>query len=111
MKYFITEAERKATHSSCYFEFQKGRYQEKCWREDSVSLSDDLWDELHLSDLFGEVLPDFNYCGVTAVSREEWDKILIRAEEVPQWREIIFEFSPWAEKCFETYDVFSILGL
>lgn len=51
MKYFVDEEKRKASHSTCYFEFQMGYYHDKCWLSDSISISDSLWDEYHLSDL------------------------------------------------------------
>ena len=46
MNYFCTESERKASHSTCYLEFQKGKYKGKHWLEDSIFLHDDIFKEL-----------------------------------------------------------------
>ncbi len=51
MFFFINEEERKKSKSTCYFEFQKGKYHGKCWENGSVSIRDSLWDEYELSDV------------------------------------------------------------
>lgn len=112
IKYFVNETDRKASRSSCYFEFQKGRYNGNCWLQDSLSISDDLWEDLNLSDLFGEIIPKFAYYGCTTVTQKEWVKLLKRAEESGcLWKEVIEELVPWANECFENNDVFTILGI
>ena len=72
MEYLVTESQRKASRSTCYIEFQKGQYH-GCWQEDSVSLHDDLWTQNHLSVLFGRVLPDFDFYGITTVNAAQWE--------------------------------------
>ncbi len=112
MRYFINEAERKASRSSCYLEFQKGRYHGECWLRDSISISDEEWDSLGLSELVAGVIEDFDRCGITVVTKEQWGEIVKRSkEDGPQQREAIAEAVPWAEACFREYDVFTILGI
>ncbi len=36
MKYFLDEAQRKATGGTCYFEFQKGHFRNTLWLSDSL---------------------------------------------------------------------------
>lgn len=57
MKYFITEAERKQLHSTYFFEFQEGQnddYEFTFWKENSILLNADLFDESKLY----KVIPD-----------------------------------------------------
>lgn len=75
MTYFITEDERRKSGSTCYIEFQKGAYDGKCWKNDSLCISDELFHELKLSRLFSRTLPQFDYFGVTQVTREAFDKL------------------------------------
>ncbi len=112
MKYFVSESERKSSKSSAYFEFQNGYHCGRHWLEDSVSISDDLWDELKLSELFGKAVPEFDYCGLTTVTKSEWNEIVKLAKESSnQWQEVIDELSTWVNTCFETNDIFTICGL
>ncbi len=114
MRYFITETERKASHSTCYFEFQKGSYCGRYWLEDSLCISDELWEECRLYELFRKVLPSFDVYGCNAVSRREWDALSKLAEgEDRRWREIIEELTPWVHACFHTAqeDVFTVCGI
>lgn len=112
MKYFVCEAERKASHSSCYFEFQRGPYRGECWRDDSISLQDELWDEWELSNLFGQALPAFDPNGVNEVGRAEWAEILkIAGEAKEPWEEVMEELAPWVNQCFKTHEVFTVLGI
>ena len=76
MKYFITEEERKTSGSTCYFEFMKGRYHDKCWLPDSISISDELWDEVGLSKLISGVIGCFDYYGVTVINKHQWGEIV-----------------------------------
>lgn len=69
MKYFLNEAERKASQSTCYFEFQKGYYHDQCWLQDSISISDELWDELRLTELISGVIRKFDYYGKMIIER------------------------------------------
>lgn len=112
MGYFITESERKEFHSTCFFEFQKGRYEDKCWKEDSLCLSDDLFDELNLYILFSQALDNFDRYGITVVDKLDWNRLQTYAEELDlRWRKLIIELTPWVEECFREYEVFTILGI
>ncbi|MCD7748336.1 MAG: hypothetical protein LUI61_08415 [Firmicutes bacterium] len=112
MKYFVDEVKRKETHSTCYFEFQRGYYHDKCWLEDSISIRDTLWDEYHLSDLISCVIDDFDYYGVTIVTKNQWGEITKISENSGLiWHEVIAEAAPWVTECFKKHDVFTILGI
>ena len=71
MKFFVDEEKRKASHSTCYFEFQKGYYHGKCWLPDSINISDSLWNEYHLSDLIACVIKNVDYYGTTIVTKNQ----------------------------------------
>ncbi len=112
MNFFMDEEKRKASHSTCYFEFQKGRYHDKCWLADSINISDSLWDEYHLSDLIACVIKKFDYYGITIVTRNQWDEIIKLSQESGTiWGEVIAEATPWVNECFKKYDVFTIVGM
>jgi hypothetical protein len=112
MQYFITEAQRKARHSTCYFEFQKGQkkheYQPVFWKEDSLLLDDDCMNETG----FYKIIPNFAPFGITRISKEAWRVMESRAaQEGGVIQEILEEFSLWAEKNFAQYTYFVILGI
>lgn len=112
MKYFVNEEVRKASHSTCYFEFQKGYYHDKCWLTDSISIRDILWDEFHLSDLFSSVVEEFDYYGITVITKKQWNKIIKISQKAHSiWYDIVEDATPWVTKCFEEYEVFSIMGM
>lgn len=112
MKFFVTEEKRKESQSTCYFEFQRGYYHGECWLKDSINISDTLWDEYHLSDLIGCVIKDFDYYGITIVTKDQWDGITkISKESECIWYEVIKDAIPWVIECFKNYDVFTILGM
>ena len=76
MRYFIPASERQG---SCYFEFQPGRWRGRCWLPGSILLADERWEALRLTELFGGVLPEFDYFGVTPVSPGQWERIAARS--------------------------------
>ena len=96
---------------SCYFEFQPGRWRGRCWLPGSILLADERWEALRLTELFGGVLPEFDYFGVTPVSRGQWERIAARSRDEADWRAVIDEAAPWAEASFARHGVISILGL
>ena len=111
MKYFCTETERKASKSTCYFEFQKGRHTGKHWLEDSLCIHDDL-----LNDAFYQVLvsaiPKLDPFGVTEVSPEQWQQVKSKAETVGgEVLVAVMELNEWVEKCFENEAIFTICGI
>ncbi len=112
MNYFCTEQERKASHSTCYLEFQKGSFQGECWLSDSISLHIDIFDGLKLYQLFRKAIPEFDFYGITEVTLDEWEKLkefaLEQGEEV---QKVIEELSMWVLDCFETEKIFTICGI
>ena len=83
MRYFIPASERQG---SCYFEFQPGRWRGRCWLPGSILLADERWEALRLTELFGGVLPEFDYFGVTPVSPGQWERIAARSRDDADWR-------------------------
>ncbi len=110
MKYFITEAERKKIHSTCFFEFQEGQknkeYKFFCWKDNSMLLHADLFDESRLY----KIIPDLKYYGTTIINKENWN-IIKNAEKSQLAKEIIDELSDWVDENFKKYDYFVILGI
>lgn len=112
MKYFVTENRRRESHSTCYFEFQRGKYDGKCWKEDSLSIQDGLFNKTGLGKVLDEVLTDFDYYGTTEVSLEQWEKIkAILSESGGELKELLAELGPWAEENFKEYDFFTVWGM
>ncbi|MBR4344861.1 MAG: hypothetical protein IKP88_19515 [Lachnospiraceae bacterium] len=75
MRFFVTEDERKSIGSTAFIEFQKGEYDGNCWHIDSICMDDDVFGELHLRRFFSMVLPQFDYYGITQVSKLEFEKL------------------------------------
>ena len=112
MKYFINESERKERHSTCFIEFQKGKYDTECWKEDSLNMPDDLFCEMGMTKILDSVLDDFDYYGVTEVSLDRWEKLkTVLAEKGGEYMELLAELEPWAEDNFKEYDAFNIWGM
>lgn len=112
MKYFVNEAERKASGSTCYFEFQKGKYHDKCWLPDSLSIHMDLFDELKLYDLISSVVPSFDYYGLTEIDRNDWSNIVKQAHLADgSLEEAVCEANQWALDCFSEVPVITICGI
>jgi len=111
MKYFCTETERKASKSTCYFEFQKGRHKGKHWLEDSISIHDDLLsDEIY--QVFVDAIPQFDPFGVTEVTKEQWLQVKSKAKAVGgEALVVVMEMEDWVAKYFEEEDVFTICGI
>lgn len=111
MKYFVNEEERKASGSTCYFEFQKGKFRNKFWSKDSLCLHADKFDKFMLSELFSNSIENFSYYAPTEVSKEQWDNLVAKSKENEQWQNLIEELCPWAEECFSKYSCFTICGI
>lgn len=112
MKYFINEKERKESHSTCYLEFQAGRYHNECWLDSSINISSEIWEQYHMTKFICTFVPNFDYYGITIVTKEQW-LIIVDAsmKENCICKAVILEAIPWASKCFENNDVFTICGL
>ena len=112
MKYFCTEEQRKASGSTGYFEFQKGRYKNKCWLSDSLNLRDETFDKLGLELLFIQAVPKFDYMGFTKVKKPQWKKIKQMAHAAGgEVEDAIAELTPWAEECFMEETMFTVCGM
>lgn len=109
MKYFCTPEERNGT---CYYEFQKGGFNENFWLDSSLLIHDDVWYDSGLEDFFFAEVPDLDEYGTTEINREQWSSLTERASEYDETvQEAIEELDVWARETFEEYDVFSVLGL
>ena len=111
MKYLLDESQRKATGSTCYFEFQKGIFKNKFWLKNSLFLHADTFDSLMLYELFSNSIEEFCYYAPTEVSKEQWDNLVAKSKENEQWKDVIKELSPWVEECFANHRCFTILGI
>ena len=112
MRYFVYEEERKASGSTCYFEFQKGSHRNKYWLKDSICIHADLFDELLLFRLFADSLGYFDYYGPTnVIEKEQWCKIIEKSKENEQWKLVVEELQPWVEECFNNHKCFTICGI
>ncbi len=114
MDFFITEAQRKMLHSTCFFEFQKGQsgkiadYRQVFWQENSLLLHADIADEIELY----KIIPNFDYYSTTFVDKQSWAVVLQNVEKRGgKALEVIREASPWAEDNFKEYDYFVICGI
>lgn len=109
MRYFYTESEKVGT---CYFEFQKGDWSEKShWKPDSL-LMEDLDFEDYLFDIITAVIPDFDFYGVTMVTKEQWKSIREKAAKMGgHTLAAIREVDGWVQETFRDYGVFTILGM
>ena len=74
-------------------------------------MRNDTFDSLMLYELFSNSIEDFCYYAPTVVSKEQWENLVEKANENKQWKEIIEELRPWAEKCFTEYRCFTICGI
>lgn len=110
MKYFCTENERVGT---CYHEFYKGRFDGKSfWQADSILIHEDIHYSIGMGEMIVSVIPKYHPCGEVEVTPEDWRQIckvaLIRGGGL---QEAILEATPWVEKTFEEYEVFTMLGI
>ncbi len=112
MTYFISEKQRKESGSTCFFEFQKGEYEDECWKEDSLSISDEEFDRLKLGKLITEINADFDYYGNTEISYEQWELLKNRLiEKNGEYKKLLSKLQPWAEENFKQNKIFTIIGL
>lgn len=112
MQYFIDAKERKESGSTCYFEFQRGKYDGKCWKDDSLNISDEDFDKLSLAKIFLNVISSFDYFGTTEVNSEQWERIKgILSEKGGEYKKILTELEPWVCENFKEFDVFTVWGM
>ena len=111
MKYLLDETQRKATGSTCYFEFQKGKFRNKFWLKDSLCLHADTFDSLMLYELFSGSIQEFCCCAANEVSEEQWQNLVTKSQENEQWKNVIEELRPWVEDCLVKHKCFTICGI
>ena len=97
MKYFIDEEQRKASGKTCYFEFQKGKFRNKCWLKDSLCIHANTFDLLNLDELFSNSIVKFNYYGLTVINKEQWENFVIKSKDKKEWLSVIEELTPWVK--------------
>jgi hypothetical protein len=109
MKYFITNAEKEHT---AYHEFLRGKWDgETFWKSDSILVSDEIYCELCLCDLF-RIIPEYDPCDLTEINRQQWDMLKEKAATLStEVQTLVSEAEPWVEKNFETEEVFTIVGV
>ena len=112
MRYLITAEQRKATHSTLYFEFQKWAFRDKHWLSDSVYLHADIFDRLGMHELFSKSLPDFDYYYVTQVSHDQYAALKQSAAAYGAEVSVLFEeLDGWVNQCFRSESCFTICGI
>ena len=111
MKYLLDEIQRKASGSTCYFEFQKGKFNNKFWLNDSLCLHTDTFDSLNLYMLFSDSIEDFCYYAPTEVSKEQWKVLTVKSKENEHRIAVIEELTPWVKECFTKHKCFTICGI
>jgi hypothetical protein len=110
---FTNYEQRKQSGSTCYFEFQKGGRsglfgRTVFWQVDSLYLHMDIVDSINLA----EVIPGFNYYGITIIDKAFWATILNNTENASGvLKEIMNDLCPWAEENFRENKVFVIHGI
>jgi hypothetical protein len=109
LKYFIRL--NKMEHTA-YHEFQKGKWDgETFWKSDSLLLSDEIYRELHLLNLF-RIIPGYDPYEITEINRAQWNMIKENAATLgTEVQDLVKEADFWVKENFETSDVFTIIGL
>jgi hypothetical protein len=109
LKYFIRLNKMEST---AYHEFQKGKWDgDTFWKSDSLLLSDEIYCELHLLNLF-RIIPGYDPYDITEISKEQWNMIKENAATLgAEVQELVEEADPWVKENFETSEVFTIIGL
>ena len=59
---------------TCYFEFLPGRYDQKCWNEGSVFLSEEAFDLIE--PIFLRRVPEFDHYAFVEINRSRWSLIV-----------------------------------
>ena len=94
------------------FEFAKGVYSGTHWAEDSIYLSEDLFQQKNLEPLFRSALSSFSYFGITTVHKNDWEEVKEKTKNnFPQVLDIINEIDEWVKGCFATEECFTICGI
>lgn len=122
MKYFLTV---KDNYPSYTYEFQKGKWEEpdwedeSCWsmdlfwKEDSLLLDDDvLFENEGFADALYGVLKDFNSFNEVSFTVREWEEIFKRASQADNSsEEMALEANQWMKEAFAEYEYVTIIGV
>ena len=109
MKYFCKPDERRGT---CYYEFQRGGFNEEFWLEDSLLIGDGIWYDSGLEDFFFEAVPDLALYGTAEIDEEMWRNILEKAKDSEETvKEALEELDEWVKDNFKENNTFTIAGL
>lgn len=112
MRFFITEEERKNSGSTDFIEFQKGAWDGDCWKIDSISIEGERFSELRLRRFFSMVLPQFDYYGITQVSKDEFEKLCETAKSFSaDVDDCMKELGEWIGEGSEDEILFTICGM
>ena len=109
--YFYTAAQRKATGSTEFVEFQRGRHH-AFWLERSIYLHAELFENLGLWELFSKNLPHFDYFSITEVTPAQYEAL--KAAAIARGGEaaaLFQELDRWVQDCFLTENSFTICGI
>lgn len=110
-KCLIRPYERESGDTA-YMSFIPGKYSEDMdpWDKDDLCVDIYVWSALYLDGLFGFV-PGYDFYGITAVDKSQWETICGAANAVSQkWRDFIDQLRPWVEEVFKNHDTFTIWG-
>jgi hypothetical protein len=109
MEYCCTNNQRTG---SWYFELQKGKFTDKYWLANSIWLSDDILDSMNLYQVFAEVVPEFDYYGITEIDKEQWEQVKLVADRSGGvGKDIITEIDSWASSVLPAESVITVLGI
>lgn len=109
-KYFVRPKDRSG---SCYFEFYKGKWDEKTfWKEDSICIDDDDLFECDFIDILIKHVPNYDPFGETEITKNQWEQI---KEDCilggGKSAAIVKEADKWVEDNYSKHSIFTILGL
>ena len=65
-----------------------------------------------MSGLIRQVIKDFDYYGITEVTKKQWNRLVELSKATSAKAEpILTEAASWAEECFKENEVFTIIGM
>ncbi len=111
MTFLINSAARKATGSTCYFEFQKGKQKNKFWLDNSVYLHADMFEKLMLFSLFSQSVKEFDSFGRNYISKAQWKTIVELSKSNEMWEAFAQELQPWVDDCLSEHKYFTLCGI
>lgn len=109
-KYFVRPKDRKA---SCYYEFHKGKWDEKTfWKEDSICIDDDDLLNCDFIEILIKYVPNYDPFGATKITKQQWEQV--EADCILSGGKssaIVKEAKKWTNDTFSEHNIFTILGL